>query len=856
MKISTKKPEKLPKICTVLVLCVALFLSTAQAAFAVPEISPLALPSVGPLIADNVVRVHLSTYGEPASAAMEAVGVYTIEDNNKSLSGAFTVAAIPNGILISNATVSYELDGDVYIKAANLTPNNRIKINGAYQYAGDMRILNKNGKLKFINHVDIETYVAGVIPYEMGDGWPIEALKAQAVAARTYAYFTMNSRARSSVEQDLVNTTANQAYFGYNSSYGNCLRAVSDTKNTILKTTTGENVYACFSASNGGFAESGAASGASARDYAYLPLKEDPYDLAYALNTTSYSGKLNIPKTLAIGDLKGSAAQPYKMLREKLAAAGIDAQAIAGDVTIKSIALANPKSAGPDRRFTGAVFTLGIPNMADVTLSFGPYRPAGSTSDWPFLNEFLNLGTKFSILYLRDEGTRWLLASVRYGHGSGLSQVGAYQMAAGGSNYRDILTFYYNLGSAVDLVEMPWQDGSGGTGPGYVVTDVSKTGTVNVGASVLNVRSGPATGYTIVTSLKNGVKVTITGQSADWWRIDLGSGKLGFVSGAFVTMDAAATPTTPAAPTTPTAKTGTVNTPGTYLNIRSGAGTNHSVIGSLKHGAALSITGESGSWYTISYNGKTAYVSKSFVTINTATTPATPTTPTTPTAPTTTTGTVNTPGTYLNIRSGAGTSYAIVGSLKHNAQISITGESGSWYTISYNGKTTYVSKSFVSVTTSATPTTPTPPSAPTTPTAKIGTVNTPGTYLNIRSTASTTSSIVGTLKHGTTIALTGESGSWYIITYNSKTAYVSKSFITTDASASTPPSSSAEATPKIGTVYNSPQGLYVRTGAGTNYKIIGGLTNGTTVTITGTSGTWYKINYAGKEAYVSQSFIK
>jgi SpoIID/LytB domain protein len=780
------------RICTVFALSAALFMSTAQAAFA---LSPLALPSVGPVIADNVVRVHLSTYGEPTQASMEAIGVYAIEDNGKALSGAFTVYATANGIRIQTASGNTDLDGDIYIKAANLTPNNRIKINGAYQYAGDMRILNKGGKLKFINHVDIETYVCGVIPYEMSDAWPIETLKAQAVAARTYAYYIMNSRTRSGVEQDLVNTTANQVYFGYNSTFGNCLRAVSETKNMILKTTAGENVYACFSASNGGATESGPASGAAARDYAYLPVKDDPYDLAYALATTTYSGKLSIPKTLAIGDLRGNAAQPYKMLREKLAAAGIDVNQIAGDVTVNSIALTNPKSTGPDRRFTGAAFTLGIPNAADAVVSFGPYRPAGSTSDWPFLNEVLGNGTRFSILYLRDDGASWLLAGVRYGHGAGLSQVGAYQMAAGGQNFRDILTFYFNLGTAVNLIEMPWTDGSGGSGLGYVVTEVSKTGTVNVGSSVLNVRSGPATGYSVVTSLNNGAKVTITGQSADWWRVDLGSGKTGFVSGAFITLDAGsttpaapttpvtpppttpatpATPTTPTTPATPTAKTGTVNTPGTYLNVRSGAGTNHSILGSLKHGASVTITGESGTWYTLSYNGKTAYVSKSFVTVSTSTTtppPATPATPTTPAAPTTTAGTVNTPGTYLNIRSGAGTTYTVVGSLKHGQAFTITGESGSWYTLSYNGKT----------------------------------------------------------------------------------AYVSKSYVTKGAASATPP---AVTTGQTGTVYNAPQGLYVRTGPGTNYKILGGLANGNTIKIAGQSGDWYKVSYAGKDAYVSKSYVK
>jgi probable enterotoxin D len=451
--------------------------------------------------------------------------------------------------------------------------------------------------------------------------------------------------------------------------------------------------------------------------------------------------------------------------------------------------------------------------------------------------------TKFSMLYLRDDGANWLLASVRYGHGAGLSQVGAYQMAASGQNFRDILTFYYNLGTAVDLVTMPWTDGSGGTGLGYVVTEVARTGTVNVGSSTLNVRSGPATGYSVVASLKNGTKVTITGQSADWWRVDLGSGKIGFVSGAFITMDATPeappAPATPATPETPQTKTGTVNTPGTYLTVRSGAGTNHPILGSLKHGATFVVTGESGDWYTFAYNDKTGYASKSFVTVTTSAAPAAPATPAAPQAKT---GTVNTPGTYLNVRSGAGTNHSIISSLKHGSAITITGESGAWYTISYNGTTAYISKSFVTVNASAAPEAPTAPAAPET---KTGTVNTPGTYLNIRSGAGTTYPILGSLKHSAQVSITGESGTWYTISYNGKTAYISKGFVTINTGAAPP---STETTPTTGTVKDAADGLYVRTGAGTNYKIIGSLSNGQTVKITGQTGTWYKISYEGKDA--------
>ncbi|MDR0876291.1 MAG: SpoIID/LytB domain-containing protein [Clostridiales Family XIII bacterium] len=682
----TRKSGKAIRLSVVFALTAALFLSTAQAAFAEET---LVLPASVPVIADNVVRVHLSSYGNVASASMEAIGSYKIQDNGKALSGVFVVAATEKGIRLSTTKETMELDGDVYIKAANLTPNNRIKINGAYQYAGDLRILNKSGKIKLINHVNIETYVAGILPYEVNDAWPIEALKAQAVAARTYAYFTMNSRTRSKVEQDIGNSTNEQVYFGYNSGYANCLRAVADTKNMILKTPSGENVYACFSASNGGATETGTASGTAARDYAYLPQKDDPYDLAYALATTVYSGKLTIPKKIPADKLQTSKAQPYKMLREKLTADGIDVDAISGNVTVKKITLTGPKYKSPDRGFTGATIKLAIPKASTVTLKFDAYKPSGSSVSFPFLNKVMGYGTKFSMLYLRNDDTSWLLASVRYGHGAGLSQTGAYQLASKGKNFKQILKFYYNLGSATELVTMPWTDNTSESDPGYKVKKVSKTGSANVGSSTLNVRSGPSTGYSIVSSLKNGTKVKITGQAADWWRIDLGSGKIGFVSGAFIKVDAKKTPAPETPAPAPEAKTGTVNTPGTTLNVRSGAGTNYEILGSLKHGASITITGESGSWYTLSYNSKTGYVSKSFVTVKAAATPP-PASETTPKK-----GKVTNAPQGLNVRSGAGTNYRIVGGLTNGTTVNIKGQTGDWYKIKYDGKAAYVNKAFI-----------------------------------------------------------------------------------------------------------------------------------------------------------------
>ena len=811
-----------------------------------------------PPVGDNIVRVHLNFYGEPTSVSMNASGSYKIQSSGQALSGPFTVSANGGGIRVTAGSQIYDLGGDIYIKAGSLAVSNLIQINGGYKYAGDMRILNKGGKLKIVNYIDIETYLVGVLPYEMNNAWPVEALKAQAIAARSYAYFVMNSKVRLTVEHDLVNSTAHQVYYGYNPAHTNCIAAVNATKNMIMKTPGGQIVFACFSASNGGMTETGAASGAAASNYDYLPLKEDPYDLTYAINSTLYSGKLYIPKTLPVNDLKNNAAQPYKMLRDKLNAAGIDVSVITGDVAVKSIVLTNPRAGGPERQFTGANFVLGVPGVGDVTVSFGPVSIAGSSARFPFLNEILNLGDKFSMLALSDAGANWLLASVRYGHGAGLSQVGAYQMAAGGKNCQEILSFYYNLGSAASLVTMPWDTG-GGTdpgAPGYTVTPATLTGTVNTPGSTLNVRSGPATGYSVLTTLSHGAKVTINGQVADWWRIDTGGGKNGFVSGAFITLDPGSQPPPPVQPPAPEpappnppaeqTKTGKVNTPGSTLNVRSGPGTTYSVLGSLNHGSAVTVSVENTAWYKFAFNGRTAYVSSAFITLDSQA-PVNP-----PPAPQTKTAYVNTPGSTLNVRSGPGTGHAVMGSLKHGEKISVTDEGGEWFKLSFNGKTGYVNKTWTRADDPAAPPPPASGSKTVYVNSSIG--------LNVRSGPGTNHPVIGALSHGTKITVTDENSSWYKLSFNGKTGYVSKSYTTADGAAGpiqpSPPSQSSPniGSPKAGVVTSG--GVNIRSGPGTTYKIIGSLANGAKVTILQENAGWYKIDNGRTEAWVNAAYIK
>ena len=302
-----------------------------------------------------------------------------------------------------------------------------------------------------------------------------------------------------------------------------------------------------------------------------------------------------------------------------------------------------------------------------------------------------------------------------------------------------------------------------------------------------------------------------------------------------------------------TTQTGTIKVNGA-LNVRSGAGTSYSVIGSLSNGAKVEIVETSGSWYKIKYGSGYGYVSKDYVTVS-STSNSDSSSNNNTSATTTQTGTIKVNG-ALNVRSGAGTSYSVIGSLSNGAQVEIVETSGSWYKIKYGSGYGYVSKDYVTVSSSSNNGSSSSSSSSSSTTTQSGTIKVNGA-LNVRSGAGTSYSVIGSLSNGANVEIVETSGSWCKIKYGSGYGYVSKDYVTVSSSSnsgSSSSSSSSTTTTQSGTVKAS-GGLNVRSGTGTSYSVIGSLSNGSQVEIVETSGSWYKIKYGSGYGYVSKDYI-
>ena len=134
-------------------------------------------------------------------------------------------------------------------------------------------------------------------------------------------------------------------------------------------------------------------------------------------------------------------------------------------------------------------------------------------------------------------------------------------------------------------------------------TSTSQAGVVNLSSGRLNVRSSASTSGTILTSLVNGSYVTLISKSGDWYYIEYDDDKFGYCHENYIKLDSG--------------KTSKVNTQSTALNVRSGAGVNHSVIDTISKGDIVIILSTSDTWSKILYDGvKTGYVSSKYLAIN------------------------------------------------------------------------------------------------------------------------------------------------------------------------------------------------------------------------------------------------
>ena len=137
--------------------------------------------------------------------------------------------------------------------------------------------------------------------------------------------------------------------------------------------------------------------------------------------------------------------------------------------------------------------------------------------------------------------------------------------------------------------------------------------------------------------------------------------------------------------------------------------------------------------------------------------------------------------------------------------------------------------------------------------ATTGTVT--ASALNVRSGPGTNYASLGLLRRGTSVTVESVSGGWAQISFNGKTAYVSAEYVSMSASQPSDGSQTTGGETVSGTATVTASSLNLRSGPGTNYARIGGISRGASVTLLEKSGSWYKISYNGTQGYVSAEYL-
>ena len=380
---------------------------------------------VGQAAANGMIRVKITRLGTPSSITMKTVGSFSV--NGTAIASGSTVRVTGSG-----SSVALTVNGSSMGSWSSLT----LKRGGtgvscgvrftspavSNLYCGDITFTSSGGALSTVIRMYVETYLYGVVGYEMGNSFPLEALKAQAVAARTFA---MKSQ-KASGSYDVNDTPSYQVFRGYDGSLGNVISAVNGTKGVCL-TFGGAYITAFYGASNGGYTVSNSSVwGGTA--IAYLPAKADPYDLE---NPSSVVKSHRVPKYPTGSD----------PINSYLLSALRSAMGVSSSVSVTEVVGMKPHT---DKYGSGTLtpqyiqFTLKCSDGATRTCDLATYGK---------LEGMLGLGVtsaaKETVAVEEGSGCYYIRFR-RYGHGVGMSQRGAQWMAKQyGKGYKDILGFYY-----------------------------------------------------------------------------------------------------------------------------------------------------------------------------------------------------------------------------------------------------------------------------------------------------------------------------------------------------------------------------------------------------------------------------
>jgi stage II sporulation protein D len=278
--------------------------------------------------------------------------------------------------------------------------NGEIKVNGE-NYRGSLEFIReKDGTLSVINDVPLEDYVMGVVAGEVPPQWPLEALRAQAIAARTFALYKQQEARRKGQDYDLENNAFFQMYQGTGRIKDSVRKAVQITKGEVM--TYGSSPIMAFFHSNCG-GRTSSAKEVWGQDKPYLT----SVPCSYGNNGNHFRWTAQIPVAELVRNLRKAGLNISDI---------VQIRDLSRDESQRITQVGIMDSDGRLKTIKGTLFRLAA--GPDIIRS-----------------------THFNASI---EGNKISFSGKGWGHGVGLCQDGAFGMATKGYNAFEILRYYYH----------------------------------------------------------------------------------------------------------------------------------------------------------------------------------------------------------------------------------------------------------------------------------------------------------------------------------------------------------------------------------------------------------------------------
>lgn len=279
------------------------------------------------------------------------------------------------------------------------------------------------------------------------------------------------------------------------------------------------------------------------------------------------------------------------------------------------------------------------------------------------------------------------------------------------------------------------------------------------------------------------------------------------------------------------------------LNIRKEASASAKATAVVEKNDALSFISQTGDWYQVKNGSKTGYVMSQYVSLD-MTLAAEDVQANTESYSSAKVGrTVD----RVNVRSMPMTGASVVRVADKNDTLSVLGRCGDWYQVKYDVKTGYVMGQFISIEQeNAAETLPAQSAEAAEKNYAAAESGKTTDRVNLRKSPSASASVVRVLSKGTNVSLLGESGDWYKASVNGKEGYISKAYVSLSAEETSYSENKTGVTTDRVNLRKSPS---------TSASVARVLNKGTTVSLLGESGNWYKASANGKEGYILKDFV-